>query len=177
MQDLLGSKFVLEFVSGPGKGFFEVAAAQLIGQRDIGVLDALEVLEVGKGFGRPQFVMHVDFGIQSLDFVEDGGQFVVLRSDELRSCLGDVRITGDDRGNRLADKAHFLVGQNRLIMEGGPVIRMPFNTLSAAFSRLAFAIAALATMRADLIKPPSSSITTATPSAGQSSADPVVAFI
>jgi hypothetical protein len=41
----------------PGKGFFEVAAAQLIGQRDIGVLDALEVLEVGKGFGRPQFVM------------------------------------------------------------------------------------------------------------------------
>jgi len=54
---------------------------------------------------------------------------------------------------------------------------LPLSTASAFFSRVAFSVAALATIRADLIALPSLSITAATPSAGQSSAEPVVTFM
>jgi len=43
--------------------------------------------------------------------------------------------------------------------------------------RVAFVVAALTTTRADFIALPSLSSTTATPSAGQSSAEPVVTFM
>ena len=41
MQHLLGLEFVLELVLGGGVSLLEVAAAKLIVERDIGVLDAL----------------------------------------------------------------------------------------------------------------------------------------
>ena len=53
-------------------------------------------------------------------------------------------------------------------------MRLPATAASAAFSRVALSVAALPTMRALLIVPPSISSATATPSAGQSSAEPVV---
>ena len=54
---------------------------------------------------------------------------------------------------------------------------LPASTASADFSRVALVVAALTTTRADLMALPSASITTATPSAGQSSAEPVVTFM
>jgi hypothetical protein len=51
---------------------------------------------------------------------------------------------------------------------------LPFSTAFADFNRAALSVAALAMMRADLIAAASPSITAATPSAGQSSAYPVV---
>ena len=261
----------------------------------------------------------IDVGGQRLDLVEDRRQLLVFRGDELHGLLGDMRIAGDDGGDRLADEAHLLVRQDRLIVEGGAVIgsadhlphvvdgddvqharhllrragvdrldrpcatvlrnsfatSMPGSRMvwmysarpvtlsrpsrrgterpicepalaltglqcvghqcaplavqrrahgapdidahefalvrhraahvrdelglfhrrvagaleqlvvdglavqhrSADFSRVAFSVAALATMRADLIASPSPSMTTATPSAGQSSTEPVVTFI
>ena len=53
----------------------------------------------------------------------------------------------------------------------------PASTFSALLRRVAFSVAALTTTRADLTAGPSASSATATPSAGQSSAEPVVTFI
>src|SRR5262249_45368573 len=50
----------------------------------------------------------------------------------------------------------------------------PASDRSAALRRVAFSVAALTTTRADLTVAPSASSATATPSAGQSSAEPVV---
>ncbi len=50
----------------------------------------------------------------------------------------------------------------------------PASTFSAPLRRIAFSVAALTTTRADLTFGPSASSATATPSAGQSSAEPVV---
>ena len=50
----------------------------------------------------------------------------------------------------------------------------PASDRSAALSRIAFSVAALTTTRAVLTVLPSASCATATPSAGQSSAEPVV---
>src|SRR5262249_50947423 len=55
--------------------------------------------------------------------------------------------------------------------------RCPVSTFSAAPSRIALVVAALATTRADFKLLLSPSNTTATPSAGQSSADPAVTFM
>ena len=52
--------------------------------------------------------------------------------------------------------------------------RPPASAFSAAASRIAFEVAALTTRRADLIVSPAISSETATPSAGQSSAEPAV---
>src|SRR4030095_11432207 len=49
MHDLLGAERVLEDVIGGGKRFLGVATAQVIVERDVGVLPALQMLQVGKG--------------------------------------------------------------------------------------------------------------------------------
>ena len=48
MQHLLGAKLVLEFVHGTSIGLLELAAAQPVIERDVGVLDAFEMLEIGE---------------------------------------------------------------------------------------------------------------------------------
>jgi len=48
----------------------------------------------------------------------------------------------------------------------------PASTCSALLRRIAFSVAALTTTRADLTLEPSATSATATPSAGQSSAEP-----
>ena len=53
-EALLGAEFVLEHVRGRGEGLVDVAAPQLGIEREIGVLLALEMLEVGEGAGRLQ---------------------------------------------------------------------------------------------------------------------------
>ena len=58
MEHFLSAKLVLEFVRGAGIGGIEIAAAELEAQCQIGVLDALEVLEIGKGCGRRKLVVH-----------------------------------------------------------------------------------------------------------------------
>jgi hypothetical protein len=51
VQHLLGAELVLELVGGGGIGLVEIAAAQAIAERDVGVLRAFEVLEIGERAG------------------------------------------------------------------------------------------------------------------------------
>ena len=97
VQHLLGLELVLELVLGRGVGLVEVAAAQLVVERDVGVLGVLEMLEIGEGAGRLELVVHVDLRGQRLDLVIDRRQFFVFGGDELYRLLGDVRIGGDAR--------------------------------------------------------------------------------
>ena len=122
VQHLLGAELVLELVLGGGVGLVEVAAAQPVVEREVGVLGALEVLEVGEGAGGLELLMHVDVRRQRLDLVVDRRQLLVFGGDELHRLLGDVRIGGDDGGDRLADEAHLLVREDRLVVERRPVI-------------------------------------------------------
>ena len=122
MQHLLGAEGVLEHMRGGGEGLVDVAAPQPEIERDIGALAALEVLEVGEGAGRLELVMHQRLVFGRLDLVEHGGQFLVLGDDLLRRLLGDVRIAGEHDGDRFADIMHLADGEDRLIVEGRPVI-------------------------------------------------------
>jgi hypothetical protein len=66
--------------------------------------------------------VHIDAAGQRIDLVIDRGQLLVFGADELHRLVRHVRIGGDDRGDRLADKAHLLVRQDRLVVEGRAVI-------------------------------------------------------
>ena len=122
MQHLLGAEGVLEHVLGVGEGLVDVAAAQLEVERDVGALAALEVLEIGEGAGRLELLVHQDLRGQRLDLVEDRRQFLVFGDDQLRRLLGDMRIGGEHHRDRLADVAHLVDRQDRLVVECRPVI-------------------------------------------------------
>src|SRR4051812_27723120 len=71
-----------------------------------------------------QFIMDVDIRGQRLDLVIDRGKLLVFGCDKLDRLLSDVRICGKYRSDRLADKSYLLVGEDRLIMERRPIIRV-----------------------------------------------------
>jgi hypothetical protein len=122
MQHLLGAERVLEHVRGLGEALLDVALAQLEVERDVGVLGALEMLEVGEGAGGLELVMDVDLRGQRLDLVVDGGQLLVFGGDRLHGLLGHVRIGRQHHGDGLADEAHLLVREDRLVVERRAVI-------------------------------------------------------
>ena len=117
MQHLLGAKAVLEDVRGR-EHRLHIAAPQLVIERDIGVLASRQMLEIGEGAGRLQHI--VDDGRRShrLDFVEHRGQFLVFGGDRLHRALRDVRIGREHDRHGLADKAHLVERQHRLIVKG-----------------------------------------------------------
>ncbi len=124
MQHLLAAEGVLEHVIGLGEGFLRIAAAQMEVERDVGVLLALEMLQVRKGAGRLQFVMHDRLRGHGFDLVEHGRQLFVIGLDQ-RGCLFcDVRIGGEHDCDGLADIVHLAVGEDRLVVEGRTVERI-----------------------------------------------------
>ncbi len=122
VQALLRAEFVLEHVRRVRKGLVDVAEPQLSVQREVGVLQPLEMLEVGKRAGRLEFVVHIDRRGHRLDFVVDSRQLFVFGDDRLRGGFGDVGIGGEHHGHRLADEPHLVDRQNRLIVERRTVI-------------------------------------------------------
>ena len=82
---------VLENMVGAGKGGFDVAAPQLIIERDIGVAATLEMLEIGESAGWPQNIVDESVGLHRLDFVIDRRQFLVFGEISAR-LLGNMRI-------------------------------------------------------------------------------------
>jgi hypothetical protein len=122
VQHLLGAEGVFEDVGGLGEGLVHVAAPQPKIERDIGALAALEMLEIGKGAGGLELVMHQRLVLGRLDLVEYGGQFLVFRDDFLRRLLGDVRIAGEHDRDRLADIMHLADGEDRLVVEGRSIV-------------------------------------------------------
>ena len=113
---------MLEDAAARGKRRVDVAAPQMKVERDVGAALALEVLEVGKRPGRLQHV--VDDGLRGhrLDLVEHRRQLVIFRVDQLHRRVGDVRIGREHDRDRLADMAHLVDGEDRLVVEGRPVI-------------------------------------------------------
>ena len=124
MQALLGAERVLEHVRGRREGLVDVAAAQPIIERDVGALAALEVLEIGEGAGRLELLVHEDLVVGGLDLVVDRRQLLVVRDDQLRRLLGDVRIGRQHDRDRLADIVHLVDREDRLVVERRAVIRL-----------------------------------------------------
>ena len=122
MQHLLGAEGVLEHVRRRGEGLVDVAAPQPEIERDVGALAALEMLEIGKGAGRLQFVVHQRLVFGRLDLVEHRRQFLVVGHDLLHGLIGDMRIAGEHDRDRFADKMHLADRQDRLVVERRPVI-------------------------------------------------------
>ena len=94
----------------------------MIIERDIGAAAALEMLQVGEGAGRLEHVVDQDIGLHGLDFVIDRRQFLVFGGDQLHRLFGDMRIAGQHHRDRLADMAHFVERQDRLIVKGRAVV-------------------------------------------------------
>ena len=122
VQDFLGPEGVLEHMRGGGECLLDVAATQLEVERDIGASATLEMLEIGKGSGRPQLVMHQDLVIRRLDLVEDGRQLLIFGNDESGSRLGHMRVGSQHHGDGLADIMHFVDCEDRLIVKSRAVI-------------------------------------------------------
>ena len=69
---------VLEDVVGLGEGLVDVAAPQMVVERDIGIALAGEVLEVGEHAGRLQLVVHIGGRGHRLDLVVDRRKLLVI---------------------------------------------------------------------------------------------------
>ena len=124
VHHLLGAERVLEDVVGGGERLPGVAAAQVVVERDVGVLAPLHVLQVGEGAGRLELVVHDRLRGHRLDLVVDRGQLLVLGDDEVRRLLGDVRIGREHDRDRLADVAHLVDREDRLVVERRAVVRL-----------------------------------------------------
>ena len=122
MQALLGLEGMRDNAIGARHGGIDVAAPQVIVERHIGAGAALEVFEIGKRAGRLEHVVNDDVGRHGGDFVIDRRQLVVLRADRLHGLVGDMRIAGQDHRHRLADMAHLVDRQDRLIVKRRAVI-------------------------------------------------------
>jgi hypothetical protein len=121
MQHLLGAELMLEHLGGGGEGRVDVADAELIVERDVGALGALEMLEVGEGAGGLELLVHHDLVLRRLDFVEHRRQFVILGDDQ-GGLLRHMGIVRQHHRDGLADIMHLVDGEDRLVVEGRAVI-------------------------------------------------------
>ena len=124
VQAFLRAEFVLENLLRLGEDFIDVAAPGFGLEREIGVLDPFQVLEISEAAGGLELVVDVSRRGHRLDFVVDRLELLVFRNDGMRCRLGYVGIRREHHGYRLADEADLLVGQNWLVVEGRPVIGM-----------------------------------------------------
>ena len=104
------------------RSLVDVTAAELGVEREVGVLLALEVFEVGEAAGRLEFVVDVGFRRHRFDFVVDRLHFLVFGDDGVGGSFGNMRIGGEHDRDRLADKADLVHRQDRLIVERRAVI-------------------------------------------------------
>ncbi len=79
MQALLGLEGVLEHMRGAGHRLVDIAAAQVIIERDVGAAAAFEMFQIGKSAGRAQHVVHQNIRRHRLDLVIDRRKFFIFR--------------------------------------------------------------------------------------------------
>ena len=123
VHHLLRAEAVLEDAVRALHRFFRISSSQPEIQGDIGVLPALEMLQVREGAGGPELVVHHRLRGHCFDFVVDGRQLLVLRRDQVYRLLRHMRIGSEHDRDRLADIAHLVQGEYWLIVECRPVVR------------------------------------------------------
>jgi len=69
---------VLEDVVRRGKGLVDVAASQMVVERDIGIALASKMLQIGEHAGRLQRLMHESRRGQGLDLIENRRKLLVI---------------------------------------------------------------------------------------------------
>jgi hypothetical protein len=124
VQALLRLESVLDDLVGFGEPCFRIAPLEVVIERDVGIGLALQMLEVRERAGRLEHFMDDDLGFQRLDFVVDCRKLLVLRSNQLHRLVGDMGIARQHGGDRLADVAYLVDGEDRLIVESRAVIRL-----------------------------------------------------
>jgi hypothetical protein len=122
MQTLLGLEGVLKNAVRVGERLVGVAAPQVIVERNIGALAALQMFQIGKRAGRTQHLVHQRVRLHCSQLVIDGRQLVVFGRNQLCSLLRDVRIARQNGRDRLADIANLVKCEDRLIAKGRAVI-------------------------------------------------------
>ena len=80
------------------------------------------MLQIGEAAGRLELVVHMARRGHRLDLVIDRLEFLVFGDDRLDGGFGDMGIGGEHHRDRLADEAHLVHGQDRLIVERRAVI-------------------------------------------------------
>ena len=126
VQHLLGAEHVLEHMIGFGEGLVDIAAPQLVIERDIGVAGGpCRCLRSGNVPAGLSTSCTIAGRGHRLDLVEDRRQFLVIGDDQLCRRLGDMRVCGQHHGDRLADKMHLVDREDRLIVEGRAVDTAP----------------------------------------------------
>ncbi len=120
MQALLGVEGVLEHMRRRGKAASTSPRRGARVDRHVGRVDIFQMLEVGEASGRAQLVVHIDLRGHGFDLVVDRRHLLVFGDDLRDRGLGDMGIARNHRGDRLADEAHLVEREDRLIVEGGP---------------------------------------------------------
>ena len=127
VQAFLRAEFVLEHMRRVGKGFVGVATPRFGLKRQIGVLDALEMLQVGEAAGGFELVVHMARRRHRLDLVVDRLELLVFGGDRLDGSVRHMRIGSEHHRDRLTDEADFVHGQDGLIVERRTVIGIGDN--------------------------------------------------
>jgi hypothetical protein len=123
VQHLLGAEGVLEDVIRLGHRGRDVAAPQMEVERHVGVALSHEMLEVRKGAGGLELVVHDRLRGHRLDLVEHGWKLLILRLDQLRGRVRHMRIARQHHRDRVADIMHLAGGEDRLIVKRRPIER------------------------------------------------------
>src|SRR6516164_1238665 len=121
MQHLLGAEGILEYLIGVGERLIDIATAEVEVKRDIRISLALQILEVRKGAGGLELLVHYSLRGHRLDLVVNGWQLLIVGDDELGSFFGHMRVSGERDGDGLSDIADLVHGENRLVVECWPV--------------------------------------------------------
>ena len=129
MHHLLRAEAMLEYALGALHGARRIAAPQPEVERDVGILHALQVLEIGKGAGGLQRLVHDRLRAHRLHLVVDGRQLVVFGGDEVHRFFRHVRVGREHHCHRLANVAHLVQRKHGLIVERRSVVRIRHHGL------------------------------------------------
>ena len=101
-----------------------IAATKAEIERHIGVGVAREMLEIGERPRGLERIVHDCRRAHSCHLVKHGWKLLVFRSDQRQGLFGDIRVFSQHNRDRLADVTDLAVGEDRLVMEGRPVVRV-----------------------------------------------------
>ena len=109
-----------------GKAFLNIAAVELEVGADIGAFDRLDLGKIGKTGSRhlTESCTKVAPGLQRLVNIQNRRQLFIVDFDQAQRFFRRIDGQGRNRCHRIADMAHFLHGDDRLIFEHRTVVRL-----------------------------------------------------